>query len=110
MSGRIPCINPRCRRTAAQDKFPDSDEIICGKCFRVLPASLQRRHRTYWRRVTKLRRLLRRRDMLSRTVQLCRMGDLNDRSGHRVWLAIRAYFAPIDKPAGLDSFLEEVGL
>ena len=36
-SGRIPCINPRCRRTADAAKF-DCEEIICGKCFRSLPA------------------------------------------------------------------------
>lgn len=107
---RIPCINPRCRRTASRTEFPDSVEIICGRCFRSLPASLRRRHKAYWTLVRKLRRLSRRKDMVERTGQLARIGEMNDRLGNKLWRAIAAYFVPIDKPKGLDAFLEEIGL
>lgn len=40
---RIPCCVPFCRRTAARDRFPNCDEIICGKHWRMAPASWRRR-------------------------------------------------------------------
>ncbi|PZU95534.1 MAG: hypothetical protein DI527_00565 [Chelatococcus sp.] len=33
--GRIPCCIPFCRRTASKEKFPDCEEIICGKHWRM---------------------------------------------------------------------------
>jgi hypothetical protein len=52
--GRIPCVVPYCRRTADATKFEGCDEIICGKHWRMAPASWRRRHsrmfRTYRRR------------------------------------------------------------
>lgn len=107
---RIPCINPRCRRTAAQDKFPDSDEIICGKCFATLPQSLRRRHKTYWRRVGQTKRLIAKATTPGRLDQIARIDEINQRLGYNVWRAMRAFFEPIEKPAGLDTFLEEMGL
>lgn len=35
MTDRIPCCVPFCRRTASRDRFPDCDEIICGKHWRM---------------------------------------------------------------------------
>ena len=40
---RIPCCVPYCRRTAARAKFPDAEEIICGKHYRLASATLRRR-------------------------------------------------------------------
>jgi len=39
--GRIPCINQRCKRTAPADKYRPGTEIICGKCFKALPAEIK---------------------------------------------------------------------
>lgn len=52
--GRIPCAIPFCRRTADAEKFEGCEEIICGKHWRMAPASWRRRRtrllRTYRRR------------------------------------------------------------
>lgn len=109
MSDRIPCINPRCRRTAARDKYPDSEEIICGKCFRALPAGLRAEHRRFWREYRKWeRRILRTSDPLKAQ----RMHDILNRWGAMLdgnWHAIRRTVVTPEKPAGLDAFLEEAG-
>ena len=109
MSGRIPCLNPRCKRTAAQDKFPGSDEIICGKCFRALPSELRNEHRRNWREYRKWeRRILRTSDPL----KSLRMRDILNRWAAMIdgnWDVIRRTVVTPEKPAGLDAFLEEVG-
>ena len=51
--GRIPCCVPFCRRTASAAKFPNSSEIICGKCGSLAKAKrrrLRRLQRIYSRR------------------------------------------------------------
>ena len=53
MSERIPCCVPFCNRTAARLRYPDAEEIICGKHYRLASAVLRRR-------LTKVRRLSRR--------------------------------------------------
>lgn len=106
---RTPCINPRCRRTFKSDDC--GSEVVCGKCFRTLPAAVRAAHRGYWREYRKWdRRIKRTGDMLKAQ----RMHDIRDRFGaliSRHWdHAIKPYFLAPEKPEGLDAFLEEVGL
>lgn len=110
--GRIPCLNPRCRRTAPADKYPPGTEIICGKCFRNLPKALKERHRRHERRYRKLRRAYRRRE-----VRGTLPGLVGGRFGHTAckvldasWVRIRRYYREPERPHGLDAFLEEAGL
>lgn len=50
MSDRIPCMVPFCRRTASREKFPNCDQIICGKHWRMAPVLWRRRHSRLVRR------------------------------------------------------------
>jgi hypothetical protein len=113
--------NPRCRRTAAQDKFPDSAEIICGKCFRALPVAVRRRDRQLRKRWRFVERLAERGDDFRRrgrkfgqpdrgAPQAYTMHAKMQRLWDRHWSGLHAYFATPDKPVGLDTFLEEIGL
>jgi hypothetical protein len=109
--GRIPCINPQCRRTAPADG-DDETQIICGKCWRTLPRSLRDRYQQLSRREKNLLRVTERKfargEIGSRRV--ARIACLIEGSRGRNWASIRAYFRPIDKPVGLDGFLQEIGL
>lgn len=111
MGERIPCINPRCKCTAAREKFPDSKEIICGKCFRTLPEAVRREHRRFWREIRKWERRIAR---SSDEMKIIRMRNIVWRLSGRLnrhWdKEIEAYFLAPEKPAGLDAFLEEAGL
>ena len=107
--GRTPCINPRCNRTGSVDEFPG--EMICGKCFRTLPEAVRSEHRRYWREIRKWeRRMMRTSDEL----KIARMRDIRNRLEWRLGLhwdrEIKARYLAPEKPAGLDAFLEEVGL
>lgn len=109
MSDRIPCVNPRCRRTFKRD--PGSAEMICGKCFQCLPTEVRGEHRRYWREIRKWdRRIMRTSDEL----KIARMRTISERYSdllNRHWdKEIKARFVAPDKPEGLDAFLEEVGL
>ncbi len=50
---RIPCLVPFCRRTAARERFPEAEEIICGKHWRM---SAWRTRKLYYGVRRKLRR------------------------------------------------------
>jgi hypothetical protein len=50
---RIPCLVPFCRRTAARERFPGVEEIICGKHWRT---SAWRTRKLYYGVQRKLRR------------------------------------------------------
>lgn len=109
MVDRTPCINPSCRRTGPADKFPG--EMICGKCFRTLPAAVRADHRRYWREIRKWqRRIARTGDELTAV----RMRGVVDRLFRVLGLhwdqQIKPLFVAPVKPEGLDAFLEEVGL
>ena len=109
MPDRIPCINPRCRRTSADDGR--SGEIICGKCFRCLPMSVRTEHRRIWREIRKWeRRIVRSADDL-RSSRMRRVLDrLIDRLNRHWNSDIKPEFLAPEKPEGLDGFLEEAGL
>ena len=47
--GRIPCLVPFCRRTAAQDKHPGATEIVCYSHWRLLPQPKRRVYSRAWR-------------------------------------------------------------
>lgn len=106
---RTPCMNPRCRRTGDAAKFPG--EMICGHCFRTLPTVVRSEFRRLWREHRKWeRRAVRTSDELEarrkRAVSK-RFGDLIN----RLWRdQIKPFFTAPEKPAGLDAFLEEMGL
>ena len=99
-------MNPRCQRTAPQERHPDCSEMICGKCFRMVPDSLRRRHKQWWRRERRLKRLLKK----ATPAQVNRIETLHYRAGDRIGNALYAFFHPTEKPEGLDRFLEEMGL
>ncbi|RWM29460.1 hypothetical protein [Mesorhizobium sp.] len=109
-ASRIPCINPRCRRTAAQEKFPNSKEIICGKCFRALPLAFRQEHRRCWREINKWeKRILRTGDPLKAQRMRGICNGWTDRLNAR-WDEMRQSIANPDKSEGLETFLEEIGL
>ncbi|THK33997.1 hypothetical protein EHS39_33000 [Ensifer sp. MPMI2T] len=108
MSGRTPCINPCCRRTAPADKFPG--EMICGKRFRALPAEVRNEHRGIWRQIRKWQRRI---TKTSDELKLQRMRGILGMWCHRLdanWSAIKAVVLNPEKPEGLDAILEELGL
>ncbi|MCO5730129.1 hypothetical protein [Rhizobium sp. SSA_523] len=106
---RTPCINPRCKRTAPADQFPG--EMICGKCFRNLPAEVRADHRRFWREIRKWdRRIAKTNDEL----KLERMRSIrqmwNRRLNHHWDTVIKPAVVDSEKPEGLNAFLEELGL
>lgn len=63
-ASRIPCLNPRCRRTADREKMgADCTGIICGKCWRALPQFMRDRHKQLEKRERSLRSKIDRRMM-----------------------------------------------
>ncbi len=109
MGDRIPCINPRCRRTFKPDQ--GSSEIVCGKCFRGLPAEVIGEHRRHWREIRKWdRRIARTADEL-KIARMRAIRDTHSRLLHRHWDAeIKSRFLVPQRPEGIDAFLEQVGL
>lgn len=108
MTGRIPCINPSCRRTAPAEKFP-GQEIVCGKCWKLLPKAMTERYRQLRRARRRLERLARNRVRKGGTVPET-FGATLDRALQRNWGEIHNYFVAPEKPVGLDTFLEEMGM
>lgn len=109
---RIPCLNPRCRRTAPADRYAPATEILCYKCWRTLPRAMRDGLRRLERRARKVERLIRKREAqgsippyVARRVRRRLRNRHHDR-----WDRIRHYFQAPEKPAGLDAFLEEIGL
>jgi hypothetical protein len=98
--GRIPCIVPFCRCTAAQTKHPGATEIICAKHWRRVPRALKARKR-------KIVRLLEKAEaVVTREIRGLRI-DVSDekrkRAAHRaawkVWDRCKA--AAIDAAGGI---------
>lgn len=110
--GRIPCINPNCRRTAPAEKYEPGEEIICRTCFKTLPKSVADRYKALNRRERRLLRLVEKRiakDSITHARVIALQSAIERRRWEN-WQAMRAFFRPVDKPQGLDAFLEEVGL
>ncbi len=108
---RIACINPRCRRTAPKTSFPS--EIVCGKCWRTLPRALTERYRQLRRRDRRITQRIERRLRLGLPPTPATMNRLEmtiERARNDNWQAIRRWFAEPDRPAGLNGFLQEMGM
>lgn len=109
---RIPCINPQCRRTARADKYEPGEQIICRLCFRKLPKSIADRYRQLKRRERRLLRLIDKR-LKAGTISSDFIDGLQDRhEAQRTenWMRMRAFFRPVERPAGIETFLEEMRL
>ncbi len=113
MTDRIACINPNCRRTAAQDKHPGSTWIICGKCYRAMPD----RFRVRWkalnkrsRRLTRISEKTKNTTMAARSRQWFRIDRMYNRAWDRLVEAITHYFTASEQPVGLEDFMKENGL
>lgn len=107
MNCRIHCINPRCNRTFKADN--PNEEIICGKCFKMLAEATRKEHRGYWREIRKWdRRITRTGDEL----KISRMHAIRHRISVRLsdhWdTDIKAVFLAPEKPEGIDQFIEEI--
>jgi hypothetical protein len=105
---RIPCLNPNCRRTAAQDKYPGSFHIICGKCWRALPPRYRARWKQLKARWKKIERSMRKR---------ATPGPVWNRIVGRIetsWIRLEAdivrYFTNTETPVGIEDFLKENGI
>ncbi|MBO3760398.1 hypothetical protein [Ciceribacter sp. L1K22] len=112
MSNRLPCINPRCRRTAAAEKYPGSDEIICNGCYKSLPPALRQRWKTLTGRNRKLNRLHKKGAyrVPERNRQWWRISIRYDRAWTAFWLSLKLYFNQSETPVGIEDFLKENGI
>lgn len=109
---RVPCVNPRCRRTAPFCANDTEADVICGKCWRSLPHALRTRYQQLQRRQKRMLRLIERRidKGTIRPELVVLLEQQFERRCAENWRTIRAFFAPTDRPAGLDGFLQEIGL
>ncbi len=62
---RIPCQVLFCKRTGNAEKFA-GEEIICGKCWKMVSAKTKAERRTIRRRSKKIDRLLMRRSIIGK--------------------------------------------
>ncbi|MPZ57604.1 MAG: hypothetical protein GEU91_14115 [Rhizobiales bacterium] len=111
-SDRIPCINPRCRRTASAEKYEAGEQIVCRACFRSLPQPIRDRYRQLRNRERRLLRHVERR-VAKGTITLAKVGRLRAalfRCMWRNWDDIRRRFTAPEVPVGLENFLQEAGL
>ncbi len=109
--GRIPCVNPRCRRTAPADRF-GTVEFVCGKCWRTVPPALRKRYRTLNRRQRRVLARIERR-IARGTIALATVDRIRatfEHARHENWSAIGGHFLAPARPIGLDGFLQELGL
>lgn len=112
MTDRIACINPNCRRTAAQEKHPGSTWIICGKCWKAMPT----RYRARWNSLKKRSRKLDRIFDKQKPAQPDRLAQWHtiDRFYRQSWdkliSSITQYFTTSEQPVGLEEFMKENGL
>ena len=106
-SDRIPCIRPGCRRTAPADKFEPGVAIVCRKCWKLLPRHVTDAYRQLAKRRRQIERLALKPDRKVQAEGVLRM------IGHaqgRNWQSIHDCLRDPEKSAGLDRFLEEMGL
>jgi hypothetical protein len=108
MSHRIRCINPTCRRTAAQDKHPGSSQIICGKCWRAIPDRMRMRWRQLHRRWKRIERTMRKRSTDSTTWN--RIVERLESAWDRLEADVVRYFTASETPVGIEDFLKENGI
>jgi len=102
--GRVYCLNPKCGCTGDAAK---SDELVCGKCWRLIPKDLT----TAYRDLRALKRKLdRRRTKRAGEIVAVPISAIGiDRRIDANWKAIRDFWLAPAKPEGLDTFLDEMG-
>ena len=106
---RIPCINPRCRRTFKREH--EDQETVCGDCFRMLPDAVRIEHRGFWREIRKWdRRITRTSDELKIESMKRARRQVSAKLAEHWDAHIKGYFSAPEKPVGLETFLEEIGL
>lgn len=108
--GRIACVNPACRRTAAD--AGDGAAIICGKCWKLLPPAVRNRYLQLKRRERRLLKLIDKRARHG-AIDRASIGAIEHRITLQMaenWQLMRDCFHRPDKPVGLDGFLKEMGL
>lgn len=103
-AGRVYCLNPKCGCTGDAAK---SDELVCGKCWKLIPRDLTAAYRDLHALKRKLDRRRRKRAGEIVAVPLAAIGI--DRRIAANWSAIRAFWLAPAKPEGLDTFLDEMG-
>jgi hypothetical protein len=110
-SGRLPCVNPRCHRTGSAEEFGDSD-IVCAKCWKLLPQAVRARYKQLRRREKRLLKLIERRiaDHDIRPETVAAIEHRLSESFAENWQLIRDYFRLSERPLGLEGFLQEMGL
>jgi hypothetical protein len=108
MPDRISCLNPHCRRTAAQEKYPGSSHIICGKCWRALPARVRARWKQLKARWKKVERGMRKRSTPAPVWN--RVVDRFNKAWDRLEAQLAHYFTVSEQPVGLEAFLRENGI
>lgn len=107
---RIPCLNPRCRRTAPAENYRPGTQIVCGKCWRTLPQAWRREYVALRRRSRRMQRLIDRRVAAGNihAEAIDRLWYLFAHRWNALWHRIRNHFgAPT---FDLESFLRELGL
>lgn len=108
--GRLACINPKCRITAPQDRHPNSDDMICRKCWRATPIALRKRILQLEKRQKKVAKLVQKHGVQPpESVTIHRIW----RQSGRKWDEVRRYWqlpAENAPPEGIDDFLKEIGL
>ena len=109
--GRLACVNPSCNRTASAEKFGEAD-IICAKCWKLLPQALRNRYRQLRSRETRLLKLIGRRLMHHDIApeEIIRIEHRQAALCAENWQLMRDYFRHGDKPVGLEGFLQEMGM
>ncbi len=112
MTDRISCINPTCRRTAPREMFPDSRYIICRGCWNKLPSRIKDRWNAIKTRQRIFDRLVRK-PKFSVDVRLEQWRRVDRRmtmAEHALDASILQFFHAGQEPAGLESFMKEIGL
>lgn len=109
---RIPCVNQSCRRTAAAEKHPYSEEICCQKCWKTVPKAMRRRLAQTKARCRKLGAKLNSRYSQGRISAERADKIWNAVNEQRVaaWKRIKDYLNHSPAPAGIEEFLKENGL
>lgn len=112
MSNRICCLNPSCKRTAAEEKHLGSDFIVCAKCWRAMPRVLKDRWKLLQRRGKRLRRMGNKPSFArpERTPQWNRLVATYNRSWAALEAALTLYWTAGPAPVGIEDFLKENGI
>lgn len=101
MSERLKCLVPSCGRTFPKDG--SITEVLCGRHYRMAPASVRQEYRIVRRKIAgRQRRRPENRDEAE-------LDGLYDEA-NRLWDAIKSHVLNADYPGGLSAFLEDMGM